>query len=712
MMKAKLSMFSSRNQTQGLKRTLVVINFLKEAPYRESTINFDGIEFTIKDYCIGWNFDRASQIIERLDGEVDGFSLSGVREYAAFGNVEATYTKTRELVRCATKTPVYTGVELQSIFANWTLRRADKSNPGLLTNKHILFHTAVFTPFSSYLAEQSARLFAADPTMLQLPFRLNGRVAIESFLRASSPLITKNIYYRVDFLKTILSAETNRRLRRWVAESDVFVTYASLMKSFNEFSCFNGKTIIIDSAPPSLMESFRQAGASQIIQYMPDLGALTDSPISSFGLLQGLVDQLRQSEQSEASLSEYTLDLIERSNTQPQPALVVSPPVRRCGFVVHPLSASQLFASTGLSAIKKAPPGVRRVAEEAMSHMPIFHFGQVIGAKSDLTGQEVICDLYAITATPKSLLKMNEERLYSQLVKASHAAKKHGALMMGLGAYTKVAGDAGVTVSRRAPLPITTGNSYSAAATLWAARVMVEKMQGYVPDLDSPKMHQDSKAMVIGATGSIGRVSSLLLAESFKEIVLVATRPDKLLELRDEILEANPKCQVKVATNPDSELATTDLIVTATSSRGKRILDIMLVKPGAVICDCSRPLDISAEEAAMRPDVMIIESGEIDLPGMVEITANIGLPKPSVYACLAETVLLTMEGRYECFSLSRNLSLDSVKEIYSIGRKHGAKLSAIHGYQGVVTDEVIKKTKELAAQKLKTWNSATSKQED
>ena len=44
-----------------------------------------------------------------------------------------------------------------------------------------------------------------------------------------------------------------------------------------------------------------------------------------------------------------------------------------------------------------------------------------------------------------------------------------GAQIMGLGAFTKVVGDAGLTVARRAPLPITTGNSYSASGALWAA---------------------------------------------------------------------------------------------------------------------------------------------------------------------------------------------------------------------------------------------------
>ena len=127
------------------------------------------------------------------------------------------------------------------------------------------------------------------------------------------------------------------------------------------------------------------------------------------------------------------------------------------------------------------------------------------------------------------------------------------------------------------------------------------------------------------------------------------------------------------------------------------------MKPGAVICDCSRPLDIRPEEAKRRPDVLVIESGEIDLPGPVRMTVDIGLPKPSVYACLAETVLLTMEGRYECFSLSRQLQLERVKEIYQLGLKHGAKLATIRTHEGVLTEEQIERCRELALQMRRDW---------
>jgi hypothetical protein len=51
-----------------------------------------------------------------------------------------------------------------------------------------------------------------------------------------------------------------------------------------------------------------------------------------------------------------------------------------------------------------------------------------------------------------------------------------GAQIMGLGAFTKVVGDAGITVARRARLPITTGNSYSASGALWAAADAMRRM--------------------------------------------------------------------------------------------------------------------------------------------------------------------------------------------------------------------------------------------
>ena len=47
--------------------------------------------------------------------------------------------------------------------------------------------------------------------------------------------------------------------------------------------------------------------------------------------------------------------------------------------------------------------------------------------------------------------------------------------------------------------------------------------------------------------------------------------------------------------------------------------------------------------------------------------SDIGLPAGVAYACLAETVALALEGRYETFTVGRDIEWEKVKEIYQLG---------------------------------------------
>ena len=160
---------------------------------------------------------------------------------------------------------------------------------------------------------------------------------------------------------------------------------------------------------------------------------------------------------------------------------------------------------------------------------------------------------------------------------------------------------------------------------------------------------------------------------------------------------STPGAIVHVAATTDRDLPDMDMVVTATSGAGKRILDIMKVKPGCVITDVTRPLDIPAEDVARRPDVLVIESGEIQLPGPVKMK-DIGLPKGIAYACLAETIVLALEARFENFTLGRNIEWEKVREIYKLGLKHGMQLAAVSGVNGVFTEEDFERVRALAAE--------------
>ena len=170
------------------------------------------------------------------------------------------------------------------------------------------------------------------------------------------------------------------------------------------------------------------------------------------------------------------------------------------------------------------------------------------------------------------------------------------------------------------------------------------------------------------------------------EVWLVSPETAKLITIKAEIEAENPRATVHIATSPGDALGEMDLIVTATSAAGTKVLDIMAVKPGCVITDVARPLDMSAEDVAKRPDVLVIESGEVELPGDVHMR-DIGLPPGVAYACLAETIVLALEGRFETFTVGRNIEWRKVREIYRLGLKHGMKLATISGINGPFSDE-------------------------
>jgi predicted amino acid dehydrogenase len=319
------------------------------------------------------------------------------------------------------------------------------------------------------------------------------------------------------------------------------------------------------------------------------------------------------------------------------------------------------------------------------------------------TGAEAEGWLISVGGTPKEMLSRSPEFTYRRLLLAAKMAEKKGAQIMGLGAFTKVVGDAGVTVARRASIPITTGNSYSASGALWAAADAMRRM-GLVTINKTGRVA--AKTMVIGASGSIGSVSARLLAMTFDEVYLAGRTLSKLDELKASILKETPAAKVFTTIDYNDLLADMDMIVTSTSGAGKEILDIMKVKPGCVITDVARPLDLPAREVAKRPDVLVIESGEIELPSKVNMK-SIGLPKNVIFACLAETVVLALEGRFEVFTVGRDTEWEKVKEIYKLGLKHGMKLAAISGVKGVFTDEDIAKVVALAKKSRLTWKGSS-----
>ena len=120
------------------------------------------------------------------------------------------------------------------------------------------------------------------------------------------------------------------------------------------------------------------------------------------------------------------------------------------------------------------------------------------------------------------------------------------------------------------------------------------------------------------------------------------------------------------------------------------------LKPGAVICDVARPRNVSREVSQKRNDVLVIEGGVISLPGNVNFNFDFGFPKNTSYACMAETMILALDGRYENFSLGRHLQLDHVETISHLADKHGFKLAGFRNFERAITKAHILEVKRNA----------------
>jgi len=120
------------------------------------------------------------------------------------------------------------------------------------------------------------------------------------------------------------------------------------------------------------------------------------------------------------------------------------------------------------------------------------------------------------------------------------------------------------------------------------------------------------------------------------------------------------------------------------------------LNPGSVVCDVARPRDVSAKVAAVRNDILVIDGGMVDVPGPVNFHFNFGFPPGKSFACMAETIALTLEGRFEDYTVGKNITRAQVEEIAAIAGKHGFRLGGFRSFEREVTEEHINNVRQNA----------------
>ena len=349
-------------------------------------------------------------------------------------------------------------------------------------------------------------------------------------------------------------------------------------------------------------------------------------------------------------------------------------------FIIHPIDAKKDVA-------RKFPVLGRHLPIKWIDFLsyywPPVYLSHVTGIRS-LSGAEIEGWLIACPLTPKRMLTLPVEAVYRKIIQTGHLAERLGAQLLGLGAYTSVVGDAGITVARGLDIPVTTGDSYTVAVAIEAAKTGAVRM-----GIDLPH----ARVAIVGATGAIGRVCAECLLDEVGSLTLIARRPSALSELQRELreLSATPvstSCEV-------DDAAAADVLITVSSAM-EALIKPEHLKRGAVVCDVARPRDVAAQVARQRNDVLVIDGGIVQVPGQVRFGFDFGLPGRTAYACMAETMLLALEGRYEDYTLGRRISSAKVKETARLAQKHGFRLSALRSFDRSLSEQAIEAIRERA----------------
>ena len=340
----------------------------------------------------------------------------------------------------------------------------------------------------------------------------------------------------------------------------------------------------------------------------------------------------------------------------------LDPPPLKVGWLFHMIDADDLTLlepEAGRLSYEERERFLRHFAPRA-NPMVMSSFDV-----QSITGARVRFYAIALPFTSNQMKQWLEEtdffRVRHSIDKAIKVARFIGCDVIALGQYTSIVTRNATTLD----LPhvgLTTGNSYTIALALEAIERAVA---------DRGVDQASATLAVVGASGNIGQTCAEILAPKFGSTLLLGSSKPSAVRRLAGLRERLPRARVE--TDPVS-LREADVVLAAANAPVP-FLSADVFAPGAIVCDLSVPAAVRPDVRDLRPDVLVIGGGIARLP-FGEDHGIIGLPLPpgQVYGCMAETMLLGLEGVRDA-TFTGMLPAEHVFRLAAMAKRHGFGLA-------------------------------------
>ncbi|MFH1258649.1 MAG: shikimate dehydrogenase [Elusimicrobiota bacterium] len=339
--------------------------------------------------------------------------------------------------------------------------------------------------------------------------------------------------------------------------------------------------------------------------------------------------------------------------------------------IVHPLDL-ELFSSWEPEVSKKK----KTIITKLMEWIKPFKVSRITSITS-LTGKTVLGELMLCILIPEQIQSLESKLVLTKAIEAGKYAQDLGAKIISFNGYLSQVGRKGLRIAEALDVPITTGASYTVAATIETIYVIAERLR-----IDLSK----AKLVIIGASGNIGSICAAVFANKVRHLILVARNETRLKKIAEKL--KNKKVIVEIEKEISKAANHANIIITATNTPFP-LIDLGTLSPGTIVCDVSRPRNVDPKNINKRNDVLILDGGLIKPPGEPDFNFYYGLPSGLCYACMAEAMILALEERYESYSIGTNITLEKVIEIGYLAKKHGFGLAEFRSFNEIISEDYL-----------------------
>jgi acetylornithine/succinyldiaminopimelate/putrescine aminotransferase/predicted amino acid dehydrogenase len=283
-----------------------------------------------------------------------------------------------------------------------------------------------------------------------------------------------------------------------------------------------------------------------------------------------------------------------------------------------------------------------------------------------ITGHGTDGLIMALPLLPEEMARRGLRSVAHDIGRAVDLAAGLGVRVVGLGGYTAPYSRRGLAASGRG-VAITTGNALTAGMAVEAIRLAATATRLRLGE---------ASVAVVGARGSVGSLAArLLVRDRPRRLILLGNPNSGAASMRSLASELRGEgITVEVSTSADL-LTDCHVILTATTA-AKPVLEGIQISPGTILCDVAQPSDVPATLRA-RADLTVIEGGRVLLPD-ASITFGVGnlvgLPAGVTLACLAETILLALEGEEQDYGVGYDVPVTHVDHVMALAKRHGIRV--------------------------------------